>query len=150
MPPLASGPSPTPTRPDRLGRVGHAGHVATGQHGQARFQVLAGQFGVFVELKVTHAGDDGRQAAEPAALAGPVGIEEVDDAVGGNALALRAQASGQDAGVAGVLVPEPVADDAAKNVVFDAVDDLVGPGGAVLAAGVEPVDFKQLQLQGDG
>ena len=73
--------------------------------------------------------------------------EKVDDAVGWDGVAGCAQAAAGP--FAGVLGPQPVGGDFAERGVLDAVDDGVGVVGAAFA-GVEPVDFEDLELQRDG
>src|SRR5574343_4197 len=84
--------------------VAHQGGVSAVEHGQARLEVLAGDLGVFVELQVAHAGDDRGGAREASARARAVRRVEVDDGLGVDPAALRAQAA-QLADVAGVAVP---------------------------------------------
>ncbi len=105
------------------------------------------QLGVLVEHEVARASDDGREAADTAALPWALRREQVQNLAGWHQ---PAAATAYALLVAGVLVVEPIALHAADGVVLHAIDDdaaLAALADRALAVAVKPVDLKQLDLQ---
>ncbi|MNY03062.1 hypothetical protein D3C86_1356630 [compost metagenome] len=130
---------------DRLAlAIGHAVHIARTDHRQPCFEVLAVLLGILVQHQVAGARDDRRDPWKAPPLPRATGREVVDDAFGRNELACR-PAPREDDRFAGMLVEEVVARDLSDCVVGDPLDDVVAVD-APHAAVVEPIDFKQLEL----